>query len=502
MSCRRAEFLYETRLFPDLEYTFKHALTQEVAYGGVLHDRRRALHAALVETIERLHADRLTEQVEVLAHHAVRGGLADKAVRYLHLAGEKSVGRSATREAVEFFEAALGVLGGLPETAERLSSALDVHVALGPALIVLKSAVAPEVQVVYTRALELVERLGDTTRRFPVLWGLWFVDYTCGRYRAAREAGQRLLDDARTGEDTGRLVEAHHALWPTLVAMGDAAAAVPHMERGIALYQRERHASQAVLYAGHDPGACCRYQLAAARWLLGYPDRAVEHLRDAQRLADELRHPQTTTIALWFATWLHYQRGEREAAAESVERMRALVDAHGFAPWGDATVVVPHVTAAARLDADALADLHRRLMQVRTAVWRQTFCLCVLAELGHEAGHPAEGRRALASIVEAGRHGFLAAEVCRLEGELLLQEATGNDEAAERCFRTALDIARRRSEKSLELRAATSLARLLATRGRRDQARRELADVYGWFTEGFDTRDLRAAKALLTELDA
>jgi len=139
-------------------------------------------------------------------------------------------------------------------------------------------------------------------------------------------------------------------------------------------------------------------------------------------------------------------------------------------------------------------------MLVPTAAWRQVFCLCVLAESSHEAGHPAEGRRALASIAETNRQAFLAPEVRRLEGELLLQEGASNAEEAERRFRTAIDIARQRSEKSLELRAAISLARLLASRGQRDEARQLLADVYGWFTEGFDTRDLRAAKALLTEL--
>jgi class 3 adenylate cyclase/tetratricopeptide (TPR) repeat protein len=496
-----AEFLYETRLFPDLEFTFKHALTHEIAYGGVLQDRKRALHAALAEALERLQANRLVEQVEILAHHATRGGLTDKALRYLRLAGEKAAGRSANREAVEYFQAALGILAGLPETPQTLSAALDLHVALGPVLIGLKSAAAPEVAVVYSRALTLVERLGDTSRRFLVLWGLWFIDYTLGRYEAAREKGQRLLEDASGGEDTGRLVEAHHALWPTLLAMGDARAAVPHMERGIALYQRELHASQAFVYAGHDPGACCRYQMAAARWLLGYPDRGLQHAHDALRLAEELKHPHTLTVTVWFTAWLQYQRGERAAAAEMAQRLLALIDTYGFVPWSDVAIVVPPAADAARLDAAALADLHRRLMLVPTAAWRQVFSLCVLADLSLEAGQPVEGRRALAAIAEPMRDAALAPEIRRLEGELLLRETASNADEAERRFRTALDIARRRSEKSLELRAATSLARLLASRGRRDEARRGLSEIYAWFTEGFDTRDLRAAKTLLTQLD-
>ena len=493
-----AEFLYEARLFPDLEYTFKHALTHEVAYGSVLAERRRTLHAAIVEAIERTHADRLTEQVELLAHHAVRGGGGEKAVRYLRQAGEKAAARSATREAIGFFEEALRVLSELPETSANLSEALDVHIAMGPAQITLDGAAVPQVEATYRRALELVERLGDVSRRFLVIWGLWFISYTLGRYAAAREAGQRLLEEAERGDDSGRLLEAHHAMWPTLLAMGETAAAVPHMERGVAIYKMEEHASQAFLYAGHDAGACCRYQQAMVQWLLGYPSRADALIRDAQRLADELRHPLTLTVVLWTSSWLHYQRGEREAAARSAQRMHELAETHGFVHWMDASLVVPHGPQSQRLSAAALADMHERLMRVGSAVWRRAFCLCVLATLSAEAGHPEEGRRALASIGESGRQGFLAPEMIRLEGELHLRCAEPNVSAAERCFVAAIEFARRREEKSLELRATMSLVRLRRMHGGDDGARRALADVYSWFTEGFTTADLVQAKELLS----
>ncbi len=495
-----AELIYEARLFPDLEYTFKHALTHEVAYGSVLAERRRALHAAIVEAIERIHVDRLTAQVERLAHHAVRGGVTAKAVGYLHRAGDKAVARSAPREAVGFFEEALRALAGLPETTENLSEALDLYIALGPAQIALHGAAAPQVAATYERALALVERLGDMVRRFPVLWGQWFISYTVGRYPAARDAGQRLLEQAQAGNDSGRLLEAHHSMWPTLLAMGEAAAAVPHMERGIAIYEREQHASQAFLYAGHDAGACCRYQLGMAQWLLGYPDRAEALIREAQRLVDELRQPQTTTATLWFTACLQYQRGEREAAARTVERLRELAETHGFEHWTDSAIVVPQVVPSEGLSRDTLAELHRRLMSKATAVWRRAFCMCVLATLCAEAGHPDEGRRALAAIGDVGRQGFLAAEVIRLEGELHLRGAAPDVAAAEQCFVAAIELARRRQEKSLELRAATSLARLRRDQDRRADARQPLAEVYAWFTEGFGTADLRSAKTLLDDL--
>jgi class 3 adenylate cyclase/tetratricopeptide (TPR) repeat protein len=494
-----AEFLYETRLFPDLEYTFKHALTHEIAYGGLLQDRRRGLHATLVETLERLYADRLFEQVELLAHHALRGELTAKAVRYLRQAGEKSLDRSAAREAVGFFETALGLLAGLPETADTLSDALDIQSLLGPALMTIKGAAAPEVATVYRGALELIERLSDASRRFPVLWGLWFISYTGGRYLAAREAGERLLAEAEVGDDSGRVVEAHHALWPTLLAMGQSAAAVPHMERGIALYDKRRHASQASLYAGHDPGVCCRYQLALARWLLGYPDSAMIVLRDSQRLADELKHAQSITITLWFAVAVHFFRGEREAAAASAEQLIATADTYGFAPWKDVTIVAG---AAMRrgLDGAVLAELQQRLLAVGSSAWRRALCLCILAELSIENGCPEAGRSALAALREEDRLALLAPEILRIEAELHLLGATPAPRDAERSFRSAIDLARRRVEKSLELRASTGLARLLASEGEHEEARRGLADIYGWFTEGFDTADLRDAKNLLDQL--
>jgi class 3 adenylate cyclase/tetratricopeptide (TPR) repeat protein len=493
-----AEFLYETQLFPDLEYTFKHALTHEVAYGSMLQDRRRALHATLLNAIEGLHADRLAEQVEVLAHHAVRGGLREKALRYLGAAGEKAFGRSATREAVVFFEAALEILTDIPETPEILSKRLDILIALGPALISLHSGTAPQVEDLYRRALELVNRLGDVSRRFPVLWGLWFVRYTRGDYPAARAAGEELLEIAQAGDDSGRLVEAHHALWPTLLAGGQSAEAVPHMERGIAIYQRERHAAQAFFYAGHDPGACCRYQLGTARWLLGYPDRAVAVVRDALRLAEDLKHPMTLTVTLTFTAMLQYQRGEREAAAETTTRLQALVDTHGFQHWNDTAVVMPAAAGKAPVTSDALDALHRRLMDIRSAAWRRVFCLCVLAELCIDEGDLTRAWKVMGSMREDDRHAFLAPEVRRIEGEILLRERSLTE--AELRFGTAIDLARQRSEKSLELRATTSLARVWQQQGKRAQARGMLAEVYGWFSEGFDTADLKAAQALLAEL--
>jgi tetratricopeptide (TPR) repeat protein len=294
LELQAGEFLYEARQFPDLEYTFNHALTHDVAYGSLLEERRCEIHATVVAAIERLHADRMSELIDLLAHHALRGRLGTKAVFYLRQAGEKAVARSADRAAVRLFEMALELLAEMPNTAETLSETLNVRIALGPALAAVHGPTHENVLAAYKAAFELVERLEDVTRRFPVLWGLWYVGYNRGEYQTAHARAQDLLAAAHAGEDAGRLLEAHHALWATLSAMGEPAAAVPHTQRGIALYDRDRDATQMFVYGGHDSGVCCRHTLGLNRWLLGYPDQALQAMRDALRLSDELQHPMTS----------------------------------------------------------------------------------------------------------------------------------------------------------------------------------------------------------------
>jgi hypothetical protein len=240
--------------------------------------------------------------------------------------------------------------------------------------------------------------------------------------------------------------------------------------------------------------------MAMNQWLLGHPDRALVAVGDALRLTAQLEHPLTEAIALWFAAWVHLQRGDRDATVATSERLVSVTSQHGFSPWTDAAIVLLPAARGDRLDRDALADVHRRLVAGRGTAWRHLLCLCALAELYVDAGLADDGLRMLSSISDQDRGTIFAPELHRLEGELLLRRSEPAPDEAERCFRRAIELARARAEKSLELRAATSLARLLATRGRRGDARDILAPIYGWFTEGFDTADLRAANTLLAEL--
>lgn len=504
---RREQFIRSSSVeeWPDgtvaAHYRFLHILYQQVLYERLPAARRVRLHTQIGEREEIAYSANLGERAAVLAVHFEQGRDWPRAIRHRRQAGENALHRCAYREAIDHLTRARELLDTMPDTDERGELEVEVLLTLGPALYTLAGPRAPEAEAVYVRARELAERLGDPTRLYPCLWGLWYVNYGRNRYAAAQEMGKQLLALAERGNDRGRLLEAHHALWPTLSAMGTALAALPHLECGLTLYDPDAHRGQASLYGGHDAGVCARYHLALTQWLLGYPDRALAALRDALDLAERLAHPMTTIITLCFAAWIHYFRGAREAARENAERLVGLADAHGSPTYtSEGAAVLASLEVLEHCDRPSVAELHRTLttIQARRTAWRNVASFCLLAEAAAHADDVPTGLDALAMISEEYRGAFFAPEILRIHGELLLQ--SGKPDEAERCFRSAIEIAERRAERSLELRAATSLVRLLMRKGRRGEARRILGGIYAWFTEGFDTADLRAARALLDDL--
>jgi tetratricopeptide (TPR) repeat protein len=332
-----------------------------------------------------------------------------------------------------------------------------------------------------------------------VQWGLWYVSFTRAQHLVALEAAERLLETVRSGDDPGLLLEAHHALWPTLAAMGRPLQAIAHAERGIALYDPERDAAQRFLYGGHDAGACCRYHLAAMRWLAGQPDRALRELKDALRLVADLNHPQTTLLANYFAGWVYFQRGDLEPAIALYEQAQSLVKQYGNPRYSEHLGAVLHCYGDERLNFDALTAFSEVQMANPWSSWQKIFSMCMLALRFAESGHPEQGIALLRATKRDSSHSCIAPEVLRLEGELLMLMNQPDPLMAEQRMREAIELARRQESKSLELRAATALARLLSLQGRHEEARGALTEIYGWFTEGFDTADLKAAKALLAD---
>jgi class 3 adenylate cyclase/predicted ATPase len=507
-----AEFLYETRFFPDVEYTFKHALTHEVAYGSLLQSRRRELHARIVEAMERLYADRLTEQAERLAHHAVRAELWEQATRYLEAAGTKAVKRSANAEAIAYFEQALDVVRRLPSTHQQMRGEMQLLLALGQALQAAKGFGASDAEVAYSRARELCEQVGEPSELCQALWGLWLQAVGRGRIEAGTRIAEELRAVAEPVGDPALLLEAHHAMWPTLLLRGEPEATQQHLDRGRALYDREQHRAHSFLYGGHDPGACCRAFEGVTAWLLGYPVSALASTHAALTLASELGHQYTVALVLYWAATTHQLRRDVGPTRELAEALVALSSDHGFQQWGAAGTILAGWAQAEKGAEQAgeetgIAQLRRGIGEYR-ALGTEAFVpyfFSLLAAAYLKDGQTAAGldavAEALAAAAATGQHVW-DAELHRLKGELLLAQDPVNVSEGASAFRHAIEIARGQGARSWELRAATSLARLLRGQGRREAAREILAAIHDSFTEGFDTVDLREAEALLEELSA
>jgi class 3 adenylate cyclase/predicted ATPase len=495
------EFLYQTGLFPDIEYTFKHGLSYQVAYESLLQERRRALHARIVDALETLHSGSLAEQMERLAHHAVRGAVWDKALRFLNQAAGKALARSATHQALALLDQALEVAAKLPESRETLSELLDVQLKRGPTLIMLKSGADPEVERCYASAQGLCEKLGDENRRFPAVWGRWAAAFFSGRCRAAEELAGHLLTIGRASGDSMRHLEGHHTLWSTQMLTGGLTEACTHAERGIGLYDPHVHHSAGLLYGGHDPGVCAHFVSAWVLWDLGRADQALRRIEEAQRLARELSHWNTIAAATTFAAFLHYLRGENESALEKSRAIEQLARSHGLGQWAVAQVLEGHLQVLGGRHADGIEKATRAIPMLRG--WRYAVALPILAQAYADAGETSKGLTLLTEGIAAAERdglGFHFSEFYRLRGELLAKESGRAGPEAMANVHRAIEIAQRQQAKSLELRAAMSLARLLASQGQRDEARTVLAKNYAWFTEGLDTRDLKDARAALDNL--
>jgi class 3 adenylate cyclase/predicted ATPase len=501
-----AEFLYETSLFPDPEYTFKHALTHEVTYGGLLQERRKTLHARIVETIENLFSERITEHVERLAHHALQGEVWEKAVEYQHQAGKKAIARSANPEAVTYLEQALLALNYLPENRQTIEKALDIRVDLGPALVATNGFSAPEVKENYTRARVLCDQFGETPQLFPVLWGLARMHDIQGELRVGADLGGQLLKLAQKVQDPALLLEAHHELWANLSALGELTTARLHVEQGFPLYDPQKHRQHAFLYGGHDPGVCCAFHAADLLWQLGYPDQALRKSRDSVIMARELAHSSTLSFALSFAAWFHQFRGDRQAVKAHVEENIALATEQGFFGGRVHTEFLRGWLLAEEGDAEAgITQMSKNFINQQTGRISLRFAhsAALMAEVLRKSGRTSEALNVVTEAIATSQRGggrYYEAELHRIKGELLMVQAPADEQRAEACFQSALKVARGQSAKSLELRAAMTLSRLWQKQGKQTQARQLLAGVYGWFTEGFDTSDLKAAKALLEEL--
>jgi predicted ATPase len=339
-----------------------------------------------------------------------------------------------------------------------------------------------------------------------VLRGLWQYYNVRAEYQMAYELGEQLLTLARQVQDAAMLMVAHRALGATLFYMGAVASAHTHLAQGMALYDPQQHRAAAFLFGG-DAGVVCYILAARALWLLGYPDQGLVRIHEAVTLAQHVALPFSLGYALALSVIIHSFRREVRAVQERAEAAFRLATDQGFPQWKAVGAILRGWALAHQGQGkEGIEQLNQGLI-----VWRDTgaeqnrsYFLALLAEAHGTLGEPAAGLAVLTealALVETTGERWYEPELYRLKGALLLQQSLDNQADAENCFHHALDIARNQQAKSLELRTASSMARLWQQQGRRQEAHDLLAPVYGWFTEGFDTADLKDAKALLDELE-
>ena len=506
---RRAQFLQGrgNETWPDGtlsgRYGFIHALYQHVVYGRVPAGRRAQLHRRIGIRLESGHGERVAEHAGELARHFLEGQDVERALGYLLRAAENAQGRAAYREAVSHLTQGIEVIERLPATAERARRELDFQTALGPLLMALRGFAAPEVERTYNRARALCAEAGEARHLFATLWGLCVWHVVRGQPAAGRELAVQLLDLAQRDQSVTLL--AHLAYGLTLYYVGELAEARGHLDRATALYRPEEHRALTRAVGQQNPGVTAHRYGAWTLWALGYPERAVQRANAALTLARELGHPPSIVASLAYLARLHQFRGDAARTRECAESTIALAREQGFAQRLAAATILAGWSQVAAGSPEGLEAMVGGLADFRATGAGDDipYWLALLADARLAVGQGEAASRDLdeaLALVSANELRVWEAEIHRLRGEARLASGPGDPAAAEAGFLEALVVARRQSARGHELRAAMSLARLWRSTARRGEAGDLLAETYGWFTEGFDTADLTAARALLEGL--
>jgi class 3 adenylate cyclase/predicted ATPase len=501
-----AELVFRRGVPPEARYTFKHALVQDAAHQSLLRSRSRELHARIAEVLEARFPTIVESEPELLAHHYSHAHRLEPAIDYWERAGERAVQRSANIEAIDHLNRGLKLLEALPDTPQRARRELELQVTLGPALMAAKGHGATETGRSYARACALSEQLGDTSQHFRALWGSWRYHFVRSEHRTAHPLAEQCLRLAEQVDDVGMTLEACFALGGSAVWMADFASGRAHLERAVPLYDIEQHRSLSFSY-GQDPGASNLSYLSWALWHLGYPSQAVERGRAALALAESLAHPHTLAQVSNYLALTHFFCRDWPAAARQADATIAVSREHGFPQTlGLATILKGRAGAEGEQIEASIVQIEEGIAahEATGIGLGRPYKLAALAEAHLKANQIEEGLAVLAdglAYASDTGEGFYEPELHRLTGTLLLQ--SDRDDAAteaEGRFRRALDLARGQGARSLELRAATSLAGLWAEQGERRRAHDMLASALGWFSEGFEMPDLKDAAALLDQL--
>jgi len=497
-----AELIFQRGLPPEAKYLFKHALVQDAVYASLVRSRRHQIHAQIARALEEQFPDGVASEPEMLAHHFTAAGLTERGVLYWNKAGQHASDRSAFVEATRHFNTGIELLKTLPDTPARTRQELALHIGLGAALIVTKGHATVEVEHAYLKAHALCLQIDGTPELAPVLLGLWRCYIARSQLHKSRELGETLLRLSRLNDDPAQAVVAHYALGNSSLLLAELPEARRHFEDGISHYAPGQHRAD-VFRSAQDPGVACLSYSALCLWLLGFPDQAHARGQRALALAHELEHPFSVAYALCCCAFVAQFRRNVQDVREQAEAALALATEQGFTAWAAlATSFRGWAFAMEGKSEKGLVELQQGIAALRAqqaGIWLPFRCT-MLAEVFDLLGNTKEGLQSLAeaqTLMTQTAERWWEAEIYRLHGALLSRSSTAPPAEVETCFRRALDVARRQGARSLELRAAISLASLWRHQGKHAEARDLLAPTYNWFTEGFDAPDLREAKALL-----
>ena len=499
-----AGLLFRQGVAPHATYLFKHALVRDVAYGSLLRDQRQQLHSRIADMLAEHFPTMVEAEPEVLAHHYREAGMADAASTYFERAADRAAARSAYIEAAAHFRAAIQEADHLSQKDERTRRALTLLLKLGPAIAVTIGEWRPEVEAVYRRAYDLGREVGDGPQLFRATWGLWLCANRTDN-KQSRKWTEELTSLARRLGDEGLLLEAQHCRWgDEFYGGGNVPRILETTEEGIRRYDAKRHAHLADAFGGHDPGVCALGVHSLGLALRGFPDQARRTLEKAFGLAEFLSNPPSIGLAHrhgWFTFMILRDRHDGERMGERLVALAEKFDLPFFRWYG--RYGGGWAKAQGLSLSEGLALMEEAFPSVVNGQ-AYKFLGAALAEARFDAGRVTDALALADHALDTGEgptSGLYVPEIHRLRGTFLKSLGSPVEEV-ERALLTALEIAEKQGAFLLKLRASTSLARLWRDQGKVSEARELLAPVYGWFTEGFNTRDLKEAKALLEELAA
>jgi class 3 adenylate cyclase/predicted ATPase len=500
-----AELIYQRGVPPDATYQFKHALVQDASYASLVRSRRQQLHSAIARALEERFPDIVATEPETVAHHFTEAGLWEQATHYWQRAGDLALRRSAVGESVMHFSSGLRVLetmGHQPESARR---ELAIQLGLGTALNIAYGSSAPAVAEHYARAVTIGRQLGVDKQLFRAVWGSWYTNLTTGRTGQALVLAEELVDVAEQLADQNLILEARHSRWATSHVLGLVSATLADTKRGVELYHPDRHHAHAYEYGGHDTGVCAHAHRAVTLWIAGLPEQAARTSVAALELGRRLGHPPSLAHAASWSATLRQMLGEPRACRELAELTMRIAHEQGSRIFMMCPLLLGWTLFKTGRVSEGLQHMDEAISVKRQRVYRfyYDYELLVFVEALLEAGEPNRAQKVVEEaldFIKGSGNCLYEAEAMRLKAVCLTASDREMGGEAEVWLLRAIETAERQGALSFALRAAMSLAQIRRDLGRQSQAQDPLARIYGRFTEGLETPDLKDARVLLNSL--